>query len=106
MKLLVQYGNLVLLSIGENGTPLVIKEALMAGLPIVTNKYNIDDIDIHLSFIDIIPDDKLHDLEYVQHIIEENRKKQSLKPEIREYAIHHFSWKKLVKEYVDTIINI
>lgn len=103
---LINYGNLVLLSIGENGTPLVIKEGLMAGLPIVTNKYNIDDIDVNLPFIDIIPDDKLTDLVYISGIIEENRKKQSFKTEIREYAVHHFSWKKLVKDYIETIIKI
>lgn len=100
---LVNYGNLVLLSIGENGTPLVIKEGLMAGLPIVTNKYNIDDIDVNLPFIDIIPDDKLEDLTYISRIVEENRKKRSFQTEIREYAVTHFSWKKLVKDYVENI---
>jgi glycosyltransferase involved in cell wall biosynthesis len=100
---LVNYGNLVLLSIGENGTPLVIKEGLMAGLPIVTNKYNIDDIDVNLPFIDIIPDDKLEDLVYISRVIAENRKKRSFQTEIREYAVTHFSWKKLVKDYIENI---
>lgn len=99
MKLLTNYGNLVLLSIGENGTPLVIKEALMAGLPIVTNGYSTNDLNINLPFIDIIPDDKLDDLDYIEKIIKENREKNTYKTQIRDYTIENFSWKKLVKKY-------
>ena len=100
MEIMAGYGNLVLLSNGENGTPLVIKEALMAGLPIVTNKYSSNDLDLNLPFIDIIPDDKLNDLEYIEHIIQHNRSKQTLKDDIRKYAVEHFSWEKLVYDYV------
>jgi glycosyltransferase involved in cell wall biosynthesis len=103
MNVLKHYGNLVLLSDGENGTPLVIKEALMAGLPIVTNNYSSNDLDTSLPFIDIIPDDKLDDLDYIENIIKENRKKQYLHKEIREYAISNFSWKLLVEKYIEMI---
>jgi hypothetical protein len=103
---LSQYGNMVLLSNGENGTPLVIKEALMAGLPIVTNKYSSNDLDISLPFIDIIPDDKLDDLIYIQEIIEKNLKKQYLRDQIREYAVSNFSWENLIKNYINIILNI
>lgn len=103
MKILPQYGNLILLSTGENGTPLVIKEALMAGLPIVTNRFCISDIDVNLPFVDIIPDDKLNDLDYIETVIAQNLKKQCLQKDIREYAMKHFSWKSLVMQYVEKI---
>jgi hypothetical protein len=106
MKILPKYGNLVLLSRGENGTPLVIKEALMSGLPIVTNRFSSDDLNLDLPFIDIIPDDKLDDLEYINSVIEQNRKKQKYKNQIREYANKEFSWKGLVKKYNNMIIKI
>lgn len=103
MGLLANYGNLVLLSTGENGTPLVIKEALMAGLPIVTNRFSANDLDLTLPFIDIIPDDKLDDLEYIEKVIVENRKKQMYKHQIREYTIREFSWEGLVQKYIKRI---
>jgi hypothetical protein len=106
INLLKNYGNLVLLSRGENGTPLVIKEALMAGLPVVTNRFSSDDLDLDLPFIDIIPDDKLDDLEYINSVVEENRKKQIYKNQIREYANKEFAWKGLVKKYNNIIIKI
>jgi len=99
MAKLPQYGNMVLLSTGENGTPLVIKEALMAGLPVVTNKYSANDLAVDLPFIDIIPDDKWGDIPYIESVIIENRKKSGMWKEIREYAMAHFSWETLVKNY-------
>ena len=103
MKILVNYGNLVLLSNGENGTPLVIKEALMAGLPIVTNRFSSNDLDLSLPFIDVIPDDKLDDFNYIETVINENRSKQIYKDAIREYALREFSWEGLVKKYSNNI---
>lgn len=103
VQILSHYGNMVLLSSGENGTPLVIKEALMAGLPIVTNRFSADDFEGPLPFVDIIPDEKMNDLSYIQHIIRINLQKQYLQDEIREYAVTRFSWKHLVREYIDTI---
>jgi len=102
MRILVNYGNLVLLSTGESD-PLVIKEALMAGLPIVTNRFSVNDLDLSLPFIDVIPDDKLDDLAYIESVINENRTKQIYKQAIREYALREFSWEGLVKKYSDNI---
>jgi len=102
MKILVNYGNLVLLSTGESD-PLVVKEALMAGLPIVTNRFSVNDLDLSLPFIDVIPDDKLDDLTYIENVINENLAKQIYKDAIREYALREFSWEGLVKKYSDNI---
>ena len=107
MNIFPTYGNLVLLSNGENGTPLVIKEAFMAGLPVVISEYCVDDIDTTLPFIDVIPESRINDLEYIHQIISENRKKKvQYSQQIREYAIEHFSWEKLISEYVSTIESI
>ena len=103
MNELANHGNLVLLSDGENGTPLVIKEALMAGLPIVTNKYSMNDLNQELPYIDIIPDEKLNDLKYIENIIEKNLKKQDQQEEIRKYGVANFSWELLVTSYIKII---
>lgn len=92
MELMREYGNLLLLSDGESD-PLVLKEALMAGLPIVTNHRIMPD----LPFIDIIPEDKLRDMHYIQTILEKSKKKD--RTGIREYA-SQFSWENVVRNYV------
>jgi glycosyltransferase involved in cell wall biosynthesis len=106
LNILSNHGNMLLLSNGENGTPLVLKEALMAGLPIVVNKYSADDLDMTQPFIDIISEDKLNDLSYIENVVNNNRKKQHLHKEIRQYAMQHFSWEILVAKYAKNICKI
>jgi glycosyltransferase involved in cell wall biosynthesis len=98
------YGNLVLLSDGENGTPLVVKEAMINGLGVVISKYAAHDLTDDLPYVTVIPDDKLDDISYIKEKIEENREiSLSMRDEIREYAISNFSWESLVKLYVKNI---
>jgi glycosyltransferase involved in cell wall biosynthesis len=98
------YGNLILLSDGENGTPLVVKEALINGLGVVISKYAAHDLTEGLPYVTVIPDDKLENISYVKEKIEENREVSlSMRDEIREYAINNFSWESLVKLYSDNI---
>ena len=92
--LMREYGSLVLLSDGENGGPLVIKEALMAGIPVVTNHYSGME---QMPFVDIIPEERLHDMDYVEDVIQKSRIKD--RTGIREYA-SQFSWEKIVKDYI------
>lgn len=104
---ITKYANLILLSDGENGTPLVIKEALICGLGIVCSRYCAYDLNYELPFIDVIPDEKLNDLEYVQKVIEDNREKSiTMRNKIRKYGIDNFSWQNIVKIYQNDIINI
>ncbi len=102
-----EYANTMLLSIGENGTPLVIKECLVAGLGVVTSKYCAYELDENLSFITIIPDDKLEDLDYINKCLIENREiSLSKKEEISQYGIDNFSWKQLIKTYSENISTL
>ena len=99
-----KYANLLLLSDGENGTPLVIKEALVSGIGVVCSKYAAYDLNHSLPFITIIPDDKLNDLGYVSNAIKENREVSiNMRQQIREYGVNNFSWENIVKPYIQTI---
>lgn len=103
---ITEYANLVLLSDGENGTPLVIKEALICGLGIVCSRYCAYDLDYDLPFIDVIPDTKLDDLEYIQTVIEQNRNTSiTMREEIRSYGINNFSWENIVNVYENDILS-
>ena len=98
------YGNMLLLSDGENGTPLVIKEALISGLGVVVSRYAAHDLDTSLPFVTVIPDDKWNDIEYVEQELIRNREVSvTMRKDIRQYGIDNFSWQKLVKTYVKNI---
>ena len=104
-----KYANLLLLSDGENGTPLVIKEALVSGIGIVCSKYAAYDLDPSLPFITIIPDDKINDLEYVENAIKENREVSiTMRDKIHEYGVKNFSWETIVNQYerdIETLLE-
>ncbi len=98
------YGNMLLLSDGENGTPLVIKEALIAGLGVVISKYAAHDLDKSLPFVTVVPDDKWNDIEYVSKELKRNREiSVTMRKDIRQYGVDNFSWQVLVKKYVENI---
>jgi hypothetical protein len=98
---LTQYSNLLLISEGE-ADPLVVKEALMAGLGIVVNKTSAENLDPTIDFITIIEDNKINDLDYIQQKLEENKRISLTKrKEIREYGITNFDISNQVKNYVE-----
>ncbi len=102
---LTDYGNLVLLSDGE-ADPLVIKEALVAGLGIVTNKWSIANLDLSKPFITIIPQEKLNDKKYIDEAITKNRDYATKnRTEIREYS-KSFWWNHLVPGYVSLVESL
>ena len=100
---LTDYGNLILLSEGE-ADPLVVKEALIAGLGVVISECSAANLDFSKEFITIIPNDKLLDLDYIKKKIILNRI-QSIqrRDEIRKYALEKFSWKSIIDKYVDIV---
>ena len=100
---LTDYGNLVLLSRAE-ADPLVVKEALMAGLGLVLSECSCANLDLSKEFITVIPDDKLNDLAYVSHQLDKNRDYSIRhRQDILDYA-KHFSWNTIIKEYVSLLV--
>jgi hypothetical protein len=103
---MTEYGNLVLLSQGE-ADPLVVKEALVAGLGVVVSECASANLDIGDArpWITVIPNEKLDNLEYVATQIAENRQ-SSLKAreEIRNYGLSKFGWSGILQEYIATLI--
>lgn len=96
---LTEYGNLILLSEGE-ADPLVIKEALIAGLGVVISECSSANLDLSKPYITVIPNDKLNDIDYVSQKIEENRKiSLENRKNIREYALENFAWDKIINKY-------
>jgi glycosyltransferase involved in cell wall biosynthesis len=103
---LTNYANLILLSNGE-ADPLVVKEALICGLGIVASKTASANLDINLPFIDVVKDEDLDNIEKVNIIIENNRKKSiGLRYVIREYGLNNFNWLILIEKYLKIINNI
>ena len=100
---LSKYSNLVLLSDGE-AHPLVCCEALICGLGLVVSEYASGNLDRTLPFIEIIPNDRLHDLPYIERQVIKNREiSNRMRNEIRNYGLSNFDWSKLVSKYVDVI---
>lgn len=97
---MTEYANLVLLSDGE-ADPLVVKEALMAGLGLVISSCCTANLDLSKPFIRVIPNGKIGDVEYVKGVIEENRKVSlAMRDEIRTYALSEFSWDRITDKYL------
>jgi glycosyltransferase involved in cell wall biosynthesis len=103
---LTKYANLVLLSDGE-AHPLVCLEAMSAGLGLVISEWATANLDLTLPFIDVIPESRINDIEYVESVIKSNREKSiTMRKEIRDYVISNFSWEKIVNDYyIPNIIN-
>lgn len=100
---MTNYANLVLLSDGE-AHPLVCMDAMIAGLGLVISEYCTPNLDLSLPFIDVIPEHKIHDLNYVRQIVDENRRKSiPMRKEIRQYCLDNFTWDKIVDKYYLTL---
>jgi len=95
---LTDYGNLVLLSDGEAHS-LVLMKALAAGLGIVISEFATANLDLDREFIDVIPEEKINDIEYIENIISKNREYSiSHREEILEYS-KNFEWSNIIENY-------
>jgi hypothetical protein len=64
-------------------------------------------LDTSLPFIDVVPTDKLNDLEYISQVIRKNQSvSSSMREEIREYGLNNFDWTKIVKSYSELVQDI
>lgn len=103
---MTDYVNLVLLSQGE-ADPLVVKEALIAGLGVVVNRSSAENLDLAKDFITVIPDEQMMDPQFVYFIIQQNKRvAMDRRNEIREYGISQFDIAKEVKQYLDILGEI
>jgi len=105
---ITKYSNFILLSSTENATPLVVKEALICGLGVVVSDAVALELDTNLKFIDVIPEDKIDDIDYIIEIILKN-KKYSIehRREIRQYGIEKFGLEKIIEhEYVPKLYSL
>ena len=103
---LTGYANMVLLSDGEAHS-LSCLEGLMAGLGLVISEYCTANLDTSLPFIDVIPEDKIRDEDFVRKVIALNRQKSvTMRQDIRKYAVDNFSWRVVAKRYSDMIEKI
>ena len=104
---LTDYANLVLLSDAEAHN-LVCMEALASGLGLVISENAADNLDTSLPFIDVVPDDKIHDREFVSGIIAKNRAiALTMRKHIREYARINFDTEHIVKtKYLPLLLSI
>jgi hypothetical protein len=102
---LTNYGNMVLLSDGE-ADPLVTKEALMAGLGLVLSPWAAANLDLTKPYITIIPHDRMNDRQYIDRVIEENRRiAVSMRHDIRKYGLE-FSWANRMKDYTKMVSEL
>jgi glycosyltransferase involved in cell wall biosynthesis len=103
---LTKYANLLLISDGE-ADPLVVKEALIAGLGVVINRSSAENLDISKDFVTIIDDDKTDDIEYISAALDANKKIcRGRRHEIRAYGIAQFDIKQECEKYLDIIYTI
>jgi hypothetical protein len=99
---LTNYSNLVLLSNGE-GDPLVVKEGLLSGLGVVVSECASANLDTSLLFIDVIPNNKITDIPYVESIITKNRLvSMEMREDIRSYALNNFSSDVVINSYIQS----
>ena len=106
-RFLTYFGNLVHLATDE-GAPLVVLEALAAGLGVVTTVNASANLDLTKPFITVIPDHKMFDKDYVLAAIRKNRELSlMMREEIREYARQTFSWSEvIVPQYASITRNL
>lgn len=101
-KNLSEYSCLVLLSDGE-AAPLVVPEALAAGLSVVVSKSASANLDEHLPFISIL-DDNVSDPKIISEIINLQIKNNNMyRPQILEYAKTYFDNSVVVKDFIEII---
>ena len=102
--LLTDYANLVLLSDGENGTPLVVKEAMAAGLGLVLSEAAANELPRDLPWLTVIPEADLRNTQKVAELIAENRRiSVGLRSQIREWVRDRWDWGILVDKYVKNL---
>ena len=95
MENLCQYSVLILMSNSE-GQPLVVAEALAAGIPVVVSKAASANLDLNQPFIHLVEDESTLG-SVVQMAIQQ---RDNLSDQIRHYAEMNFDFEQLVDRYI------
>ena len=96
---LTEYANLALLSDGE-AHPAVCQEAFSAGLGVVISECSAANLDLEKRFIDVIPEEKIRDNDYIEAVLESNRRYSvENREEILEYAKKSHGWESVTKNF-------
>ena len=105
---ITNYSNFILLSEVENTTPLVVKEALICGLGVVVSEEVAVELDTSKSFIDVITEDKINDIEYIQSVVNKNKRhSRQIRKEIRKYGIDTFGLENILAyEYIPKLKSL
>ena len=106
-KLLSDFGNMILLSEAENGTPLAVKEGLAAGLGCVLSTAAAYEFKEPLPWITVIPEEDLANQGKLHDAIKRNREVSAkMRKEIRDWTYRHWDWSQLMDIYVKNIQHI
>ena len=101
---LTEYGSAILLSDGENGTPLSIKESLASGLGVVVSTAVSYELPNDWPWVRIVSESKLHDKEFIRKQCEDVQEiSKSMRYVIRAYTKTLWDWSSLVPQYVDKL---
>jgi len=105
---ITNYSNFILLSEVENTTPLVVKESLICGLGVVVTEPVARELDTSKDFIDVIPEDKVNDHDYVKEVVARNKKvSRQIRKEIRRYGIDTFGLENILAyEYIPKLQSL
>jgi len=96
---LTDYSALVLLSDGE-AHPLVVCEAMMAGLSLVISRVASANLDTAKPWIHIVEESEFTNKEQISKLIDEAiRNNSQYRNDIRNYALENFSWDSIAKKY-------
>jgi glycosyltransferase involved in cell wall biosynthesis len=104
---LTEYSGGILLSDGENGTPLGIKESLAAGLGLVISEAVASEIPATWSWVTVVPESKIGDQAYLREACQKIMEiSEPLKARIRAEAEALWDWSVLVPKYVEVLERV
>lgn len=98
-----QYANLVALN-QHDVAPFIVSYALAAGLGLVVSEAMAANVDLAKPFIQLVPESRMHDRQFIRAKIEDNREIcVTMRREIRRYAVERFDWGGLAKTYIKDV---
>jgi glycosyltransferase involved in cell wall biosynthesis len=104
---LTQYSGGILLSDGENGTPLSVKESLAAGLGLVVSEAVASEIPTTWPWVTVIPESKSGDQAYLREACQKIMEIAGpLKAHIRAEAAALWDWSVLVPKYAEVLERV